>query len=102
MRPLLILVCCCHACPLAPGPGDLPDERCRALNALFDEVIVSRFDHRLLMLEDYELAQASELRTAAEVECAAGSHVFGIDMIETALREIGVVPPMTDQTDGHD
>ena len=36
------------------------------------------------------------MRLAAEDECTAGSQFFGLDMIETALREIGVVPPGPD------
>jgi hypothetical protein len=98
MRPLLALLCCI-AGPLA---AETDEPRCTALIALFDEVIVSRFDYRILMLEDYELAEASELRRAAEIECRTGSPVVGTEMIETALREIGVGPPMTDHAQPHD
>jgi hypothetical protein len=98
MRPLLALLCCI-AGPLA---AETDEPRCTALIALFDEVIVSRFDYRILMLEDHELAAASELRRAAETACRTGSAVVGTEMIETALREIGVVPPMTDQAQPHD
>lgn len=99
MKPWLALVCCCISWPLlAAGSGG----RCTALVTLFDEVIVSRFDYRILMLEDYELAAASELRRAAEVECRTGSDLLGTEMIESALRQIGVVPPSADRAAPHD
>jgi hypothetical protein len=106
MKPLLALVACCIAGPLA-GPGsdghrsESPRERCAALIALFDEVIVNLFDYQILMLEDYELADASDLRRAAETECTTGSEVFGLEMIESALHEIGVVPPWPDAAAPH-
>ena len=108
MKPLLVLVACCIAGPLAAGPGsdghrtEPPRERCAALIALFDEVIVNLFDYQILMLEDYELAEASELRREAETECTSGSEVFGLEMIESALHEIGVVPPWPEAAPPHD
>ena len=95
---LLALVCCIAPLVAAeprPGPSQAPDApaaRCAALIALFDEVIVSRFDYRILMLEDYELAEAREWRHRAEADCGAGRYGFGIGLIESALQRIGVVP----------
>ena len=96
---LLALVCCIAALLAAEprsgaelAPRDAQAERCAALIARFDEVIVSRFDHRLLMLEDYELAEAREWRQQAEADCSAGRYGFGIGLIESALQRIGVVP----------
>jgi hypothetical protein len=96
---LLALVCCIAPLVAAeprPGPHhappDAPAARCTALIALFDEVIVSRFDYRILMLEDYELAEAREWRQRAEADCGAGRYGFGIGLIESALQRIGVVP----------
>ena len=63
MKPLLALAFCCIARALAAGeagPDVAAADRCAGLIALFDEVIVSRFDYRILMLEDYELADARE------------------------------------------
>ena len=96
---LLTLVCCIAPLVAAEprpgpdhGPPDAPAARCTALIALFDEVIVSRFDYRILMLEDYELAEAREWRQRAEADCGAGRYGFGIGLIESALQRIGVVP----------
>jgi hypothetical protein len=91
---LLALVCCIAPLVAAePRPGpDPPAARCATLIALFDEVVVSRFDYRLLMLEDYELAEARAWRRQAEADCGAGRYGFGIGLIESALRRIGVVP----------
>ena len=95
---LLALVCCIASLVAAEprpgpdhGPPDAPAARCTALIALFDEVIVSRFDYRILMLEDYELAEAREWRHRAEADCGAGRYGFGIGLIESALQRIGVV-----------
>ena len=96
---LLALVCCIAPLVAAeprsgpePASPDPPAARCAALIALFDGVIVSRFDYRLLMLEDYELAEAREWRHRAEADCGAGRYGFGIGLIESALQRIGVVP----------
>jgi len=96
---LLAFVCCIAPLVAAePRPGryqaprDAPAVRCAALIALFDQVIVSRFDYRILMLEDYELAEAREWRHRAEADCSAGRFGFGVDLIESALQRIGVVP----------
>jgi hypothetical protein len=86
---------------LADHPGPSPDHRpaldpatrCAALIAIFDDIIIDRFDYRILMLEDYELAEARRWRDRAETECAAGRYFFGIGLIRSALRRIGVVPP---------
>jgi hypothetical protein len=83
--------------PLAPRlPPGTPAAQCAALIAQFDAVVVSRFDYRILMLEDYELAEAREWRAAAEAECGAGRHEFGIALIASALERIGVVPEPDD------
>jgi hypothetical protein len=96
---LLALVCCGARLAVAdprPGPGPAPvgtvAARCAGLIALFDDIIISRFDYQILMLEDYELAEAREGRDRAGTECAAGRYFFGIGLIKSALREIGVVP----------
>ena len=93
MKPLLVLVCC--VAPFGAGPQPVPQApaaRCAALIALFDEIVVSRFDHRILMLEDYELAEARDWRHQAEAECRRSQYAFGIELIESALGRIGVVP----------
>jgi hypothetical protein len=98
---LASLVLVCGSAPLVAAeprsgpdaaPSDAPAARCAALIARFDEVIVSRFDRRILMLEDYELAEAREWRHQAEADCGAGRYAFGIDLIGSALQRIGVVP----------
>jgi hypothetical protein len=68
-------------------------ERCAALIALFDEIIVNRFDYRILKLQDYDLAEARRWREQAEVECGQGQYWFGVRAIEDALERIGVAPP---------
>jgi hypothetical protein len=93
VKPLIVLVCC--VAPFGAGPQPVPQApaaRCAALIALFDDIIVSRFDDRILMLEHYELAEAREWRHQAEAECRGGEYLFGIDLIESALERIGVVP----------
>jgi hypothetical protein len=94
VKPLLVLVCCVAPFGAEPPPSSYlpPAERCAVLIALFDEIVVSRFDHRMLMLEDYELAEARDWRHQAEAECRRGQYAFGIDLIESALDRIGVVP----------
>jgi hypothetical protein len=68
-------------------------ERCHQLIALFDEIIVNRFDYQILKLQDYELAEARRLRRRAEAECRQGQYWFGVHAIEDALEKIGLVPP---------
>jgi hypothetical protein len=85
-------------CVLA-GPPALPRmageaERCAQLIQAFDELVLTRFDHRLLALEDVELAEARALRREAEADCAAARYRFGLQAIEEALRTIGVGPPV--------
>jgi hypothetical protein len=85
-------------CVLA-GPAALPQatgeaERCAQLIGAFDELVLTRFDHRLLALEDVEFAEARALRRAAAADCAAGRHRFGLQAIEEALRTIGASPPV--------
>lgn len=60
---------------------------------LFDRIVQSRFDHRVLGIEVWELAEARRLRERAEVDCARGNDWFGTRAIEDALTIIGVVPP---------
>lgn len=85
-------------CVLA-GPAAFPQasseaDRCAQLIEAFDEVVLTRFDHRLLALEDVELAEARALRRKAEADCAASHYRFGLQAIEEALRTIGVGPPV--------
>jgi hypothetical protein len=79
--------------PAAPPlvPTD-PAVRCFELIRLFDQIVISRFDHRLLRIEDFELAEARRLRLQAEVDCAAGELWLGLSGIEDALHRIGVMP----------
>ncbi|MGH6944984.1 MAG: hypothetical protein ACREH6_12280 [Geminicoccaceae bacterium] len=67
-----------------------PAERCAGLIGLFDEIIQSRFDYRILKLEDYELDEARRLRRSAEASCAAGHYDFGLADIDRALARIGL------------
>ena len=98
IRPLATLV----LVALIAGRAEATDtviatpERCRELIALFDEIIVNRFDYRILKLQDYELAEARRLRRQAEVECVRGQYWFGVHAIEDALEKIGMVPPEAD------
>jgi len=78
--------------PQPAAPRLRPAARCAALIGQFDAVIESRFDYRILMLEDYELAEASNWRAQAEDECGAGRYDFGIALIASALKRIGVIP----------
>jgi hypothetical protein len=104
---LLGLACCIASLVAAepwPGPDPAPDgpaARCAVLIAQFDQVIVSRFDYRILMIEDYELAEARAWRQQAEADCGAGRHGFGIVLIENALQRIGV-PPWPDDPQPRD
>jgi hypothetical protein len=77
-----------------PPPAAPPDPRARCLELirLFDRIVVSRFDHRLLRIEDFELAEARRLRLQAEADCAAGELWLGLRGIEDALHRIGVLP----------
>ena len=71
------------------------ERRVRALAALieaFDEVVLTRFDHRLLALDDLALAETRALRRDAEADCAAGRYRLGLQAIEEALRAVGVGP----------
>lgn len=79
--------------PAAPSevPVD-PLTRCFELIRLFDRIVLSRFDHRLLRIEDFELAEARDLRLQAEADCAAGELWFGLSGIKDAFGRIGVVP----------
>jgi hypothetical protein len=100
MRAVLIhLLCCCFVIGAAePGAGagrapiDVQARRCASLIALFDDIVVSRFDRGLLAVEDYELAEAETWREQAETDCAAGKYDFGIAAIESAFRRIRVAP----------
>ena len=105
MRKLLLAALICGIVPSAaadpPPPAarfqpGTPAARCAALIAQFDEIIINRFDYRILMLEDYELAEARNWRARAEAECGAGRDEFGIALIASALERIGVVPESDD------
>ena len=94
IRPLATLV----LVALMAGRAEATDtviatpERCRQLIALFDEIIINRFDYRILKLQDDELAEARRLRRQAAVECGSGQFWFGVHAIEDALERIGMVP----------
>ncbi len=94
----LTLVGCAPPLPAPgpqPGPGAAggPAGRCASLLALFDEVSDGRFDAWPLVLDNDELADARTMRAQADANCTAGRYGFGIPLIESALRQIGVVPP---------
>jgi hypothetical protein len=96
-RPLAtctLLGACVLAGAAAPAQVNSEAKRCAALIEAFDQVVLTRFDHRLLALEDFELAEARALRRAAEADCAAGRYRFGLQAIEEALRTIGIAPPL--------
>lgn len=76
----------------APPPPE-PAVRCFGMIGLFDRIVQRRFDHRLLAIEAWQLADARRLRWQAEVDCARAEYWFGIKAIEDALIIIGVVPP---------
>jgi hypothetical protein len=83
---------CVLAGAAAPSEADDEAERCAALIEAFDEIVLTRFDHRLLALEDFELDEARALRREAAADCAAGRYRFGLQAIEEALRTIGAGP----------
>ena len=98
---MLALVCCGvqpAAAERGPAPGHrpsgTPEAHCAALIAQFDDIIISRLDYQILMLEDYELDEAREWRERAGTECAARRYFFGIGLITSALRRIRVVPEL--------
>lgn len=83
------------AAPLPPPTGAAP---CWRAIRLFDQIVVSRFDDRLLAIDHHELAEAQDWRRQAEVDCARGDIAFGLASIEAALELIGVPPePGLDQ-----
>ncbi len=67
--------------------------RCQQLLAVFDQIVQSRFDAPTLGITDRRLQEARNLRNQAEDDCAIGQTWFGLDAIETALRQIGYLPP---------
>jgi len=81
--------------PAAAEPTDETTslERCVELIRLFDQIVQSRFDTRVLAIEKWQLDDARVLRLEAEADCAAGELWFGINRIEEALLMIGVPPP---------
>ena len=89
-----LLGACVLASTAALAQANTKAERCAARIEAFDEVVLTRFDHRLLALEDFELAEARALRREAEADCAAGRYRFGLQAIEEALRTIGAVAPV--------
>jgi hypothetical protein len=79
----------------APSGAEAPSpeaKHCAERIGLFDELIQSRFDYRILKLENYELEQASRLRLRAEAYCAGGKFEFGLAAIDAALELIGALP----------
>jgi hypothetical protein len=77
----------------APSPEAL---RCAERIALFDEIIQSRFDDRILKLEDDEFDEARQLRVRARTYCAQGTFDFGLAAIDAALERIGALPLVED------
>ena len=67
-------------------------ERCAALIRLFDRIVVTRYDHRLLGVEAWTLREAEDLRRDAAADCADGRIWFGVLAIEEALDRIHVPP----------
>lgn len=84
----------CGGAALGQASSEL--ERCAALIEAFDGVVLTRFDHRLLGLDESELAEARALRRDAEADCAAGRYGFGLQAIEEALRTVGLGPAIED------
>lgn len=83
----------------AAGEATSPEAiRCAERIALFDEIVQSRFDYRILKLEDYELDEARELRLRARHLCARGKFDFGIAAIDAALERIGALPLAEDDS----
>lgn len=76
--------------------------RCFARIALFDEIVISRFDYRLLAIERWQLKEARALRRRAEADCRAGRTWFGIGKISDALILIGVPPSLGQSETGED
>lgn len=78
------------------GPAGRPElgeiERCQRLIALFDAIVYTRADTRLLKVDLADLEEARRWRLRAEAHCAAGRFWFGVELIEDALEEIGVSP----------
>lgn len=78
------------------GPAGRPElgqiERCRQLIALFDEIVQTRADVRVLSIDLRDLEEARAWRRRAEAHCDAGRFWFGVGLIEDAFREIGVSP----------
>jgi len=98
---VVMLAGCAQPAPTAvarPGPAAVggPAGRCASLLAMFDDVVLDQFDVWPLMLERDDVADARAARAQAGAECTAGRYEFGIPLIESALREIGVVPPPWD------
>jgi hypothetical protein len=79
----------------APSGAEAPSpeaKRCAERIALFDELIQSRFDYRILKLENYELDEARRLRLRAGAYCAERKFEFGLAAIDAALERIGALP----------
>jgi hypothetical protein len=77
----------------APPPDA---ERCAERIALFDEIIQSRFDDRILKLDDEEFDEARRLRLRARAYCAHGNFDFGLAAIDAGLERIGALPLVED------
>jgi hypothetical protein len=83
----------------APAGGQAPApeaERCAERIALFDDIIQSRFDNRILKLDDDEFDEARRLRVGARAYCAHGEFDFGLAAIDAALERIGALPLVED------
>jgi hypothetical protein len=90
---LALIVWAAPAAGQAPPPEAL---RCADRIALFDEIIQSRFDDRILKLDDGELDEAERLRLRAGAYCAGEEFEFGLAAINAALERIGALPLVED------
>jgi len=95
-----VIVCLAVRAGVASEPGAAPAARCFRLIALFDEIVATRLDHRLLEIEAWGLAEARERRHQAEAYCRTGRTWFGVHAIEAALERIGVPPALGEANPG--
>jgi hypothetical protein len=80
------------AVPTSTGGTPPEAERCAERIALFDEIIQSRFDDRILKLDDEEFDEARQLRVRAHAYCTQGKFDFGLAAIDAALERVGALP----------
>jgi hypothetical protein len=88
------------AAPISGEASNSEALRCAERIALYDEIIQSRFDDRILKLEDGEFDEARRLRVRARAYCAEGKFDFGLAAIDAALERIGALPLVEDDGTG--